>query len=133
MSKCKIEEVFELDAISHELQRQRMKIGVFNQFLIIELMKEGFPSTHDGVREGDVQVEIATPGFPKGVRIYMWVKKSADSVGGQKVGEMLERLEDIGLADKNVTRPYLGVVAYATPPRGTILPYNQNRSIKEES
>ena len=63
----------------------------------------------------------------------MWVKKSADSVGGQKVGEMLERLEDIGLADKNVTRPYLGVVAYATPPRGIILPYNQNRSIKEES
>ena len=42
MSKCKIEEVFELDTISHELQRQRMKIGVFNQFLIIELMKEGF-------------------------------------------------------------------------------------------
>ena len=43
---------------------------------------------------------------------------------------MLERLEDIGLADKNVTRPYLGVVAYATPPRGIILPYNQSRSIK---
>ena len=72
MSKCKIEEVFELDAISHELQRQRMKIGVFYHFLIIELMKERFPSTHDGVREGDVQAEIATPGFPKGLRIYMW-------------------------------------------------------------
>jgi len=34
VSKCKIEEVFELDAISHELQRQRMKIGVFIIFLL---------------------------------------------------------------------------------------------------
>ena len=45
---------------------------------------------------------------------------------------MLARLEDIGLADKNLTRPYLGVVAYATPPKGIILPYEESRGIKRK-
>jgi hypothetical protein len=132
VSRCQIEDIFELDAISHELQRQRMKIGVFYQFLVIELMKQRFTSTHDGDREGDVEADITTPGFAKGLRIYMSVKKSADTVGGQDVGGMLARLEDIGLADKNLTMPYLGVVAYATPPKGIVFPYEQSRSIKRK-
>ena len=39
-TNCEVHEIFELDAISHEMQRQRMKLGVFYQFLIIELMRE---------------------------------------------------------------------------------------------
>ena len=38
-SLCDPGEIFDLDAISYEMQRQRMKIGVFYQFLIIALMR----------------------------------------------------------------------------------------------
>jgi hypothetical protein len=31
-SQCNVEEIFELDAIAHEMQRRRMKIGVFINF-----------------------------------------------------------------------------------------------------
>ena len=76
-SQCKVKEIFELDAIAHEMQRQRMRIGVFYQYLVIELMRYRFPATLDGKKEGDVEAEIDTPGFAKGLRLYMSVKKSA--------------------------------------------------------
>ncbi len=132
-SQCKVEEIFELDAIAHEMQRQRMRIGVFYQYLVIELMRHRFPSVYDGKREGDVEADIDTPGFPKGLRLFMSVKKSADTVGGQDVAGMFRRLEAMAIEDKNLTRPYLGVVCIATPPRGRILPYDQARTMKRNT
>jgi len=61
LSQCKLEEVFEMDAIAHEMQRHRMKIGNFYQFLVIELMKSRFTQVYDGKKEGDVEAEIETP------------------------------------------------------------------------
>ena len=133
LSQCRVEEIFELDAIAHEMQRQRMRIGLFYQFLVIELMRHRFRTVYDGKREGDVEADIDTPGFPKGLRIFMSVKKSADTVGGQDVAGMFKRLEDMASEDKNLTSPYLGVVCIATPPRGKILSYNDARSMKRNS
>jgi len=61
LSQCKLEEVFEMDAIAHEMQRHRMKIGNFYQCLVIELMKSRFTQVYDGKKEGDVEAEIETP------------------------------------------------------------------------
>ncbi len=60
LSQCNLSEVFEMDAIAHEMQRHRMKIGNFYQFLVIELMKCRFTQVYDGKREGDVEAEIDT-------------------------------------------------------------------------
>jgi hypothetical protein len=133
LSLCRVEEIFELDAVAHEMQRQRMQIGIFYQYLIIELMKHRFPSTVDGKKEGDVEAEIDTPGFSKGLRLFMSVKKSADTVGGQDVAGMIRRLEMLATEDKNLTRPYVCVVCVATPPRGKILSYSESRQIKRNS
>lgn len=133
LSQCRVEEIFELDAIAHEMQRQRMRIGLFYQFLVIELMRHRFPSVYDGKKEGDVEADIDTPGFPKGLRLFMSVKKSADTVGGQDVAGMFKRLDDMALEDKNLTRPYIGVVCIATPPRGRILPYGEARTMKRNA
>ncbi|HQZ81826.1 MAG TPA: hypothetical protein PLR83_01275 [Pyrinomonadaceae bacterium] len=132
-SQCRVEEIFELDAISHEMQRQRMRIGVFYQYLVIELMRRWFSNVYDGKREGDVEADIDTPEFPKGLRIFMSVKKSADTVGGQDVAGMFRRLESLAIEDKNLTRPYMGVVCIATPPRGKILPFEVSRSVKRNA
>lgn len=43
---------------------------------------------------------------------------------------MIKRLESVALEDKNLTRPYLCVVAIATPSRGIILPYGRGRTIR---
>lgn len=130
LSQCKVEEIFELDAISHEMQRQRMRIGVFYQYLVIELMRHRFPTVYDGKREGDVEADIDTPGFDRGLRLFMSVKKSSDTVGGQDVAGVFRRLEDMALGDKNLTRPYLGVVCVATPPRGQLHSYEKSRAVK---
>ena len=130
LSQCKVDEIFELDAISHEMQRQRMRIGVFYQYLVIELMRHRFPTVYDGKREGDVEADIDTPGFNRGLRLFMSVKKSSDTVGGQDVAGVFRRLEDMALEDKNLTRPYLGVVCVATPPRGQLQSYEKSRTIK---
>jgi hypothetical protein len=130
LSQCRVEEIFELDAVAHEMQRQRMKIGVFYQYLVIELMRYRFPATLDGKREGDVESDIDTPGFSKGLRLYMSVKKSGDTVGGQDVKGMISRIEDMAREDKNLTRPYLGVICIATPPSGKIRTYENARGIK---
>jgi hypothetical protein len=130
LSQCEIEEIFELDAVAHEMQRHRMRIGVFYQFLLIELMRFRFSNVSDGKREGDAELEIDTPGFAKGLRLFISVKKSSDTVGGQDVGGMIRRLEGIAIEDKNLTRPYLCVVCFATPQRGIILPYEKGRSVR---
>ena len=120
LSQCELEEIFELDAIAHEMQRHRMRIGVFYQYLLIELMRLRFRNVADGKREGDAEVEIDTPSFSKGLRLFISVKKSSDTVGGQDVGGVIRRLEGVALEDKNLTRPYLCVVCFATPQRGII-------------
>lgn len=130
LSQCDIEEIFELDAVSHEMQRHRMRIGVFYQFLLIELMRLRFRNVSDGKKEGDAEAEVDTPGYTKGLRLFISVKKSSDTVGGQDVSGMIRRLEAMALEDKNLTRPYLCVVCFATPQRGVIVSYNQGRTIK---
>lgn len=136
-SQCNIEEIFELDAIPHEMQRRRMDIGVFYQYLIIELMREAsrtensnVEAVFDGSREGDVIADIKTPGFKHGLRLYGSVKKSSDTVGGQDVPGVVRRLEGVAKEEKNITRPYLCVFCYATPTKGKIKPYAQSRTIR---
>jgi hypothetical protein len=51
-------------------------------------------------------------------------------VGGQDVGGVIRRLETMALEDKNLTRPYLCVVCFATPQRGIILPYKKGRTVR---
>ena len=130
LSKCELEEIFELDAVAHEMQRHRMRIGVFYQFLLIELMRLRFSNVADGKREGDAEAEVDTPTFAKGLRLFISVKKSSDTVGGQDVGGMIRRLESMALEDKNLTRPYLCVVCFATPQRGIITPYEDGRTVR---
>jgi hypothetical protein len=130
LSKCELDEIFELDAIAHEMQRHRMRIGVFYQFLLIELMRLRFSNVSDGKREGDAEAEVDTPTFSKGLRFFISVKKSSDTVGGQDVGGMIRRLESMALEDKNLTRPYLCVVCFATPQRGIITSYKDGRSVR---
>jgi hypothetical protein len=130
LRQCPLDEIFELDAVAHEMQRHRMRIGVFYQYLLIELMRLRFSNVADGKREGDAEVEIDTPDFPKGLRLFISVKKSSDTVGGQDVGGVIRRLEGMALEDKNLTRPYLCVVCFATPQRGVILPYERGRSVR---
>ena len=93
-------------------------------------MRLRFRNVSDGKREGDAEAEVDTPGYPKGLRLFISVKKSSDTVGGQDVSGMIRRLEAMALEDKNLTRPYLCVVCFATPQRGVIVPYEQGRTIK---
>jgi hypothetical protein len=136
-SQCDIEEIFELDAIPYEMQRRRMDIGVFYQYLIIELMRESSHSSNsnieavfDGSREGDLVADIKTPELKAGLRLYGSVKKSSDTVGGQDVPGVTKRLESVAKEEKNLTRPYLCVFCYATPTKGKIRAYDDSRSIK---
>src|SRR5688572_4692700 len=57
-SLCDVEDIFEIDSTSHEMQRFRMKIGNFYQFLLLELMQksQNVLKVFDGTREGDVVV-----------------------------------------------------------------------------
>ncbi len=128
VSQLNAEELFEFDAVSYEMQRHRMSIGIFYQYLILELMRIRWP-TFDGSREGDVVADVETPGFDPGIRIYISVKKSADTVGGQDISGVIRRLEDIAKEEKNLNRPYLTVVCVATPPKGKLKGYD-DRKIK---
>jgi hypothetical protein len=136
-SQLDVDEVFDMDAIAHEMQRQRMKIGVFYQYLLIELMKASRSTEQsniirffDGSREGDAVADIETPGFDKNLRLYISVKKSVDTVGGQDVGGVINRLETIAKQERNRTSPYLCVIAIATPPGGLIREYTKSRNIR---
>jgi hypothetical protein len=88
LSQCEVEEIFELDAVSHEMQRHRMRIGVFYQYLLIELMRLRLRNVSDGKHEGDAEAEVDTPGFAQGLRLFISVKKSSDTVGGQDVNKV---------------------------------------------
>jgi len=129
VSQCNIENLFELDAVSHEMQRHRMTIGVFYQYLLLELMRKRW-TVFDGSREGDIVADIDTPDFPSGLRLYISVKKSMDTVGGQDVGGVIQRLEKIAKQEKNLTRPYLCVICVATPSNGKIQPFLSDRYVK---
>jgi len=128
LSLLDIEDVFEFDAVSYEMQRHRMSIGIFYQYLILELMRNSWP-VFDGSREGDVVADITTPGLPSGLRLYMSIKKSKDTVGGQDISGVIRRLENEAKSEKNLTRPYLCVVGIATPSKGKLKGYD-DRSIK---
>lgn len=136
-SHISAEEIFDMDAISHEMQRQRMQIGVFYQYLIIALMEASRENGNahiirvsDGTREGDVVADIKPPGCEPGLRLYMSVKKSADTVGGQDVEDVIKRLEKVAKQEKNLTSPYLCVIAVATPPNGKIQSYESSRAVR---
>jgi hypothetical protein len=136
-SQMNVEDVFDIDAIAHEMQRQRMKIGLFYQYLMIELMRgaqntklSNVKSVFDGSREGDVVADVSTPTFAKGLRLNISVKKSSDTVGGQDIGGVIRRLESVALEEKNLTSPYLCVIAIATPSRGKLENYEEGRYIR---
>ncbi|MBM3404464.1 MAG: hypothetical protein FJY10_06195 [Bacteroidetes bacterium] len=128
LSLIKPEEIFILDAISYEMQRHRMTIGVFYQYLILELMRQTW-QVFDGSREGDVVADVETPGFEAGIRLYMSIKKSSDTVGGQDIGGVIRRLENEAKNEKNLTRPYLCVLGIATPAKGKLRNFS-DRKIK---
>ncbi len=128
VSQLKAEDLFEFDAVSYEMQRHRMSIGIFYQFLILDLMRNRW-TTFDGTREGDVVADIDTPNFNPGLRLYMSVKKSFDTVGGQDISGVIRRLEDVAKEEKNLTRPYLTVICVATPSKGKLRGYD-DRKIK---
>jgi hypothetical protein len=139
-SQMKVEDVFDMDAISHEMQRQRMKIGVFYQYLMIELMKRNakltnsnFVQAFDGAKEGDAVADIRTPKFSDqtGLRLYMSIKKSEDTVGGQDIGGVIRRIEKVAKDDKNLTSPYLCVIAIGTPAKGKIKQYESGRYMRK--
>jgi hypothetical protein len=130
LSQLELSDIFVMDAVSHEMQRHRMKIGEFYQFLVIELMKLSFRAVYDGKREGDVEAEVETPGFKPGIRLYISVKKSKDTVGGQDIEGVFRRLESLGKEDKNLTRPYMGIFAIATPPKGFVASFESSRAMR---
>ena len=131
IAQLKAEQIFELDAVSHEMQRHRMSIGIFYQQLLLELLKNRWPnSSVGGHGESDLIAEIETPGFDRGLQLYMSVKKSADTVGGQDVGGAISKLEQLAKADKNLNRPYLCVIAIATPSSGKVLSFDEDRKVK---
>lgn len=130
VSQLEVEDLFELDAVSHEMQRHRMTMGVFYQFLILELMRQSGWHVFDGSREGDIVADVDTPGFDKGIRLYMSVKKSKDTVGGQDVSGVIRRLESLAKEEKNLTRPYLCVLCVATPAKGKIQSFEADRQVR---
>lgn len=136
-SRLNADELFEMDEIPHEIQRYRMKIGIFYQYLLIELMRAvssrnntQIISVFDGSREGDVVADVRTPTYEKGLRLYISVKKSIDTVGGQDIGGAITRLESIAKKDKNLSSPYLCVIAIATPSKGKIFKYHESRQMR---
>jgi len=128
VSQCDINSLFELDAVSHEMQRHRMTIGVFYQYLLLELMRHRW-AVFDASREGDIVADIETPGFSSGIRLYMSVKKSKDTVGGQDIPGVISRIELVAKQEKNLTRPYMCVICFATPSDGILHGYD-DRQIK---
>lgn len=130
ISLLDVDDIFELDAVSYEMQRHRMTIGVFYQYLILELMRKTW-AVFDGSREGDIVADIDTPTFEPGIRLYMSIKKSKDTVGGQDIGGVIRRLEHEAINEKNLTRPYLCIVGIATPPKGKLRGY-EDRTIKTD-
>ena len=104
---------------------------------MIELMRvntkisgSNIKNVFDGTREGDAVADIRTPTFEKGMRIYMSIKKSLDTVGGQDIPGVIKRLEDVAKEEKNLTSPYLCVFGIATPNKGKLKTYEEARKMK---
>jgi hypothetical protein len=138
-SKVDAKDVFEMDAISYEMQRYRMLMGQFYQYLLLELMRasskvngSSFLNANDGKREGDVEADIRPHGYSQ-MRLYISVKKSSDTVGGQDLGDAIKRLERVAKDDQNRTAPYLCAIAIANPTKGRIVSYRASRQIKYNS
>ena len=138
-SKVDAKDVFEMDAISYEMQRYRMLMGQFYQYLLLELMRassrvdgSSFLNANDGKREGDVEADIRPHGYNQ-MRLYISVKKSSDTVGGQDLGDAIKRLERVAKDDQNRTAPYLCAIAIANPTKGKIAGYRTSRQIKYNS
>ncbi len=138
-SKVDAKDVFEMDAISYEMQRYRMLMGQFYQYLLLELMRassrvngSSFLNANDGKREGDVEADIRPHGYSQ-MRLYISVKKSSDTVGGQDLGDAIKRLERVAKDDQNRTAPYLCAIAIANPTKGRIAGYRVSRQIKYNS
>ena len=92
-SSVNVEDVFQFDAIFHEMHRHKMQMGDFYHQFILELLNASRTLPHScvenansGPRDGDVIVDLRTPGFSRGLCVYGSVKKSADTVGGQDFG-----------------------------------------------
>jgi hypothetical protein len=128
LSLLQIEDIFELDAVSYEMQRHRMTIGVFYQYLILELMRKSW-NVFDGSYEKDIVADVETPNFEPGLRLYISIKKSQDTVGGQDISGVIRRLENEAKAEKNLNRPYLCVMGIATPSKGKLRGFD-DRKIK---
>jgi hypothetical protein len=130
----KAAEVFEMDAIPHEMQRYRMKLGSFYQFLLEELITIASDQTDSpfmgaatgGPREGDVIAYMEPDSFEKGLKLYISVKKSGDTIGGQDKAGAVRRLEQVAKEDQSRTSPYLCVFAIMTP-KGKVRKYKEDR------
>jgi len=138
-SKVDAKDVFEMDAVSHEMQRDRMLMGQFYQYLLLELMRAAsktkgspFLNANDGKREGDVEADINPQGYDQ-LRLYLSVKKSSDTVGGQDLGDAIRRLERVAKEDQNRTSTYLCAIAVAGPTKGRIMDYEVSRQLKYNS
>lgn len=135
-SQCDAKDIFVLDSTSHEMQKYRMKIGNFYQFLLIELMQKSknVLKVFDGTREGDVVADVRAPLIEGGtLRIYISVKKSLDTVGGQDIRAAIHRLEDNALLDKNLNAPYMCVLFHANPIFGKKRSYENDRVVKGDA
>lgn len=136
-SSIPVEEVFQFDAIFHEMHRHKMQMGDYYHKLILELMKASRQLTHsnienatDGPREGDVIADLKTPGFATGIRIYGSVKKSGDTVGGQDFADAVRRLERVARDDQGRRKPYLCAFMIGNPIKGVIRRYTESRYIR---
>ena len=99
---------------------------------INELMRKSW-HVFDGSREGDVIADIDTPKFEKGMRLYMSIKKSKDTVGGQDISGVIRRLESEAKSEKNLSRPYLCVIGIATPSKGKLKGYDDRTTKADKS
>lgn len=128
-SELNASEIFPMDGIPHEMQRYRMIMGVFYQYLLVELMrKASIPSSDSGE---DIMADVKTPGDERGLRLYISVKKSDDTLGGRDIEGAVTQLEAAAEADKNRTSPYMCVIAIATPNKGKVYKeYDRGRKIR---
>lgn len=139
-ANVKAEEVFEMDAIPHEMQRHRMKLGSFYQFLLEELITIASDQVDSpfmvnatgGPREGDVIAYMEPDSFKKGLKLYISVKKSGDTIGGQDKAGAVRRLEQVAKEDQSRTSPYLCVFAIMTP-KGKVAKYKADRKMLRDN
>lgn len=138
-SSIRVEDVFQFDAIFHEMHRHKMQMGDFYHQFILELMNASrtlanspVESANPGPREGDIIVDLKTPGFYRGLCVYGSVKKSADTVGGQDFGAAVKRLEKVAHEDQGRKRPHLCAFMIGNPIRGVLRSYKNSRYIRSD-